>query len=311
MAYLRQPSSDGSGESYIRVLLDGLENNTYEEILIINNTTGQSYYASVAGGTTGNYRSTTQTFSGLTCGTSYEFYAYATPVGSTPKRIPTTEGTYYSFSTSACPPPPDQPPSISINGHDGSNKVEVTWSASDDKGLRSNNTFATYISGPDNTTLGFKEYTNNYSYTFATDGTGAAFQVGKVYLVQIGVYDNAGQSSIAQRYVTFTKTRPANFAWTIVKNKTDPPVLLTTEWNDLLDKINEFRAYKGLSQITTFIRASSNEVFTAEQFNQAVNIINTLSPPVLPPVTVAKDSVMSSSQLNGLRDSLNSVPTVT
>lgn len=102
-------------------------------------------------------------------------------------------------------------------------------------------------------------------------------------------------------------TRPTNFSWTVAKTNTDPPTLSVSEWNGLLDKINEFRTYKGLSQITTFIRASSNAVFTADQFNQAVNIINTLSPTTAPPATVTKDSIMYASQLNGLVTSLNSI----
>lgn len=300
MAYLRTASNDGVGETYLRVLVDGLTGTSYSSIVIYNDTTGQSYNASYEGAG----RSTVQTFTGLSPGTSYAFSASATPTGSTSK--PVDGGIFTTSGVS------DNPPTISISSISGENAISVSWTASDDHGLRVNNTFALYISGADNSTLGFKNYTNANSYVFQSDGVGNPLKVNSVYLVRVVVVDNSGQTSYDERYKTYTKARPVNFSWSNSKSIGNPFNLTYTEWNSFLDKINEFREFKGFTPLT-FNRGvisgaiNSYVVPRATSFNAAINAINSMSPSISPPSSVYIGQTIAANQFNKLRDSLNSI----
>lgn len=299
MAYLRT-SSDGVGETYLKVLVDGLTGSSYSNITIYNDTTGQYYYASYEGAG----RSTVQTFTGLSPGTSYSFSATATPTGSTPK--PVDGGIFTTAGVS------DNPPTISITNITGENAITVSWSASDDHGLRVNDTFALYISGADNSTLGFKTYTTANSYTFQSDGTGNPLVVGSAYLVRVVVVDNSGKTSYAQAYKTYTKTRPQNFSWTNSKSSGSHYNLTYSEWNSFLDKINEFREFKGFTPLT-FSRSLSSGAMSnyivpkASSFNAAINAINSMNPSISPPSSVYFGQTITANHFNKLRDSLNSI----
>jgi hypothetical protein len=200
-------------------------------------------------------------------------------------------------------------PTITITSHSGENAITVNWTASDNRELRTTSTFALYISGPNNTTLGFKEYVgiNETSYTFQRDGAGNPLVVNAVYLARVVAVDSSNNTAYADRYVTYKKTKPASFAWTYSKSSESDVNLYASEWNNLLAKINEFREYKGLTRIETFTAAVVDDDISAIMFNQAVNIINTLSPSVSPPSAVDSEDEIYASKLNGLVTSLNSV----
>lgn len=300
MAYLRTATTDGVGETYLRVLVDGLTGTSYDSITITNDTTGQTYNASYAGAG----RSTVQTFTGLSPGTSYSFSGTATPTGSTARSV---DGGIFTTSGVS-----DNPPTINITSISGENAITVSWSASDDHGLRTNDTFALYISGADNSTLGFKTYTTANTYTFQSDGTGNPLKVNSVYLVRVVVVDNSGKTAYDERYKTYTKTRPQNFAWTNVKSSGSPYNLTSSEWSSFLDRINEFREYKGLTPLTFGRSISSGAINNyvvpkASSFNAARNAINSMSPTVSPPSSVSTEQRIFASHFNTLRDSLNSI----
>jgi hypothetical protein len=68
----------------------------------------------------------------------------------------------------------------------------------------------------------------------------------------------------------------------------DSRTLTANEWNDLLDKINEFREYKGL--VTRFFNRgiTSGAIngfieLTADSFNAAINVTNEMSPQISVP----------------------------
>jgi hypothetical protein len=201
MAYLRTANNDGVGETYLRVLVDGLTGTSYSSIVIYNATTGQSYNASYEGAG----RSTVQTFGGLTPGNSYSFYAEATPTGSTARRIPDS---------------------------------------------------------------GFDVFA--------------------------------------------TKNPPAKFAWTNAKSAGAMYNLTAAEWGAFLDKINEFRVYKGLTTYTFSRGISSGAITsyivpTANSFNTAINAINGMSPTISTPAYVSSGDIITAYQLNRMRDALNSI----
>lgn len=269
-----------------------------------------------------NTTSTSAPLSGLASSTVYE--VKVTSLQSNGSGGYNTGGTsgVATFTTQSPPPPPPPadttPPTVSINSHNGVNAITINWSASDNVALRSADTFGLYISGPNNNTLAFKQYVNlgTNTFTFQSDGAGNPLVVGAVYLTRVVAVDSSNNTSSADRYVTYSKSRPSNFAWTYPKVKGQSFNLTYTEWNNFLSTINEFREYKGYSRINTFTYAVKDANFTAKQFNQAVNIINSMSPPTAPPgtkvgisdVTDPKlaDDILAS-DLNGLVTSLNSI----
>jgi hypothetical protein len=214
-----------------------------------------------------------------------------------------------SYSGEVALKPDTTKPTIAISSHSGVNAITINWTASDDRELRATNTFAVEISGPDNTTLVHKGYLpiDARTHTFQNDGTGAALKVGSVYLTRVIVVDASNNTAYVDRYVTYEKTKPTNFAWTYSKSSESDVNLYASEWNNLLAKINEFREYKGLTRIETFTIAVVDDDIRAIMFNQAVNIINTLSPSVSPPSAVSSEDEIYASQLDGLVTSLNSV----
>jgi hypothetical protein len=122
MAVIRQPSTDGAGTSYIRVLADELGTNQIS-ILTIHCSNGQSYNATIEGGTTGNYRSTTQTFTGLNSGQSYSFWGTGKTTGGSAINIPSI-----SFSTTVPTPVYPSTPSVATPGVSGKS-IQLTITA--------------------------------------------------------------------------------------------------------------------------------------------------------------------------------------
>lgn len=111
-------------------------------------------------------------------------------------------------------------------------------------------------------------------------------------------------------------TRPSNFEWTYPKISGQDFKLTDDEWNAFLNRINDFRDYKGLSLYSfydyyhgdySFTKAYSGNDFYAYMFNQARNAIIEMSPPISPPSSKSSGQDIYASYLNGLRDSLNSI----
>ena len=200
-------------------------------------------------------------------------------------------------------------PSISITNVTATSGITVAWVASDNDELRADNRYILYLGsvGGNFTSLASYGYTNDSSFTFTQDRNGNVFESGGVYPVRVGAYDRSGNYGYADRYVTVTKTRPANFNWTYSKTSGSNFNLRATEWNALISKLNEFRLYKGLAPLTNINTVSSGQTFYAYQYNQIINGLVTLSPTTSPPSIVSTGNTITASGLNRLRDSLNSV----
>ena len=114
-------------------------------------------------------------------------------------------------------------------------------------------------------------------------------------------------------YVT-TSSRPSNFYWTTPKNSGNDFNLLAIEWNNLNNKINEFRNYKGLSD-DIFSTAITNNTFLASQFNESRNSIADMSYSGLPSTKLGISDVVNTndaddilaSDLNSLVSCLNAI----
>ena len=100
--------------------------------------------------------------------------------------------------------------------------------------------------------------------------------------------------------------RPANWVW-VTNVATGAPILFTAdEWNGFTDRINEFRTYKRLSNIT-FTKAAKGQFIMASHIVEGWNAINDMSPPSALPEKVAPGSTITAISLNGLVSSLNSI----
>ncbi|WP_432352651.1 hypothetical protein [Sporosarcina sp. A2] len=258
-------------------------------------------------------QTTTQYFAMPTAPGSYTVSVRAR-IGSTPSSW-VSRGFVVEDTT---PPPdpepqPDPDPSITSLSVDGENAVYASWSVSNTAYMRSTNSMYVYLSGPG----GSGQYGQGYlssstrSWSKGTDGAGNAFVVGQIYTIWIYVYNNSGQSFSASRSFVFTKSKPIPFNWTNAKTSGGMYNLTAIEWNGLLDKVNEFRGYKGLSQLT-FNRSvgsgaiSGYIVLAASSFNAAANAVNGMSPSTGSP-TASTDNIVTASSLNALRNALNSI----
>lgn len=174
------------------------------------------------------------------------------------------------------------------------------------------NGFIFYLGGVSQTTI-YSSTTASYTYNSLSAETN--------YTVGVATFDNVlNYSTILSTNVTTLalNPRPSNFSWTTTKTSLQDFDLTATEWNGLQDRINGFRLYKGLSEYTinsygaytgttAFTRGSTGQDFMYYQFNQAVNSINDMTPPILPPTTKSSGNSVYASYLNDLVTSLNSI----
>ena len=205
-------------------------------------------------------------------------------------------------------------PTIRLAGTDRFNAITVSWTASDDEALRSGNTFHTeispaYTSTQSNPTYYSKGYVgfDSRSVTFQTDGNNNGLIVGRYYYWRITAYDSSGNNASISGYLQYARTRPTNFSWTRSKSSGSAFNLTASEWRSLQLRVNEFRQYKGLVELS-FTAPVSGGDFTATHFNQIVNAIKTMSPSTSPPSDVkSRGHTIYARDLNALVTSLNSI----
>lgn len=109
-----------------------------------------------------------------------------------------------------------------------------------------------------------------------------------------------------------TKSRPNNFSWTNNKSSENAYNLTPSEWNGFLDKVNEFRSFKGLAAYSfdrSILSAGINQyvVPSANSFNSARNAISEMSPSVSLPGYASSGEIITGYHLNQIKDSLNSI----
>lgn len=158
----------------------------------------------------------------------------------------------------------------------------------------------------------YKNASNQGSYTFQGLTEGIAYTVG------VRALDNDSRTStlVTQPATTSSNKPTSGFDWTngtynSATGKTDKVAgstfnLTATEWTNLQTKVNQYRSWKKLSAYP-FTSVSSGTTFEAFLFNQVRNAINDMSPPTAVPATKSTDDDVLASDLNRLRDSLNSL----
>ena len=100
--------------------------------------------------------------------------------------------------------------------------------------------------------------------------------------------------------------RPSFFGWSNAKVSGGNFNLTASEWNYLMENINDVRVWCGQSRYD-YTSASAGAVFTAAMFNQAVAAINGITKYTGSLATASAGEKIYASQLNGLRDAINSV----
>lgn len=106
--------------------------------------------------------------------------------------------------------------------------------------------------------------------------------------------------------VTMPMDRPSDFSWSTSKSTGGSFNITASEWNSLCSKINEFRAYKSLGSYA-FSTAYSGNNFLATMYNEARNAIYGMNPSTSIPPYRASGETIYATEINRLRDSLNSI----
>ena len=154
------------------------------------------------------------------------------------------------------------------------------------------------------------------SWNTAANGTGTRYLSGGTLTT----------SYVNQFYAIWVKARPSNWSWSttgISKGSSmaytqsgttiTPKPLTAKEWLSFMNRVKEFYTYKGKTVDSTNWSRSVNGVssgseMTATQANGARYLINQLSPPTSVPASVSSGTVITAAFINGLKNSLNSIP---
>lgn len=242
--------------------------------------------------------STSLTASGLSVNTLYLFRVRAEDTNGS--HVTSNWSSYTQVTTLASPSAP-QFSSTTV----GDNSISLSWSS---VSYASTYDLEYRIAFSANSWTVVSTGNTTYNVTGLNNGTQYEFRV-RAYVPDYGNY--TGYSNLT--YAT-PGIRPSNWSWSTAKTAGASFNLTATEWNNFTTRINQFRSYKGISSFS-FTTVSTNGQLLATIYNQASDAINTLSPPTsLPTITetgtrsAASGNKVKASYLNGIRDSLNSIP---
>lgn len=148
-------------------------------------------------------------FSGLSSSTTYTFKAFANSGGNR-NFIDRA-----SFTTSSPPPPADTTnPTVSVSASFGGaygKTLSISWSASDNVGIRSANAYRISVSSANDSSYYYTKENLSSSYTstsYTTDGTGSTFIYNGYYYVKVEAWDTSGNVGIGYATVRCTDTVP-------------------------------------------------------------------------------------------------------
>ena len=154
------------------------------------------------------------------------------------------------------------------------------------------------------------------SWNAKSDGSGTEYSSGGTLTTNYNVVF----------YAIWVKARPSNWAWTTtgISKGSDmnysqsgttitPKPLTAKEWLAFMNRVKEFYTYKGKTVDSTYWNRAVNGVtsgspMTTTQANGARYLINQLSPPTSVPASVSSGTAITAAFINGLKNSLNSIP---
>jgi hypothetical protein len=213
------------------------------------------------------------------------------------------------------PPPVEDPnPSISNLNLSGTGTISASWTVGNAAYMRSSNSMAIYMSGANDATqyfMGFASYSER-SFSSGLAGDGSALVPGATYYIWVYAYDVDGNRLGEYNFTQFSKTKPLAFHWNVAKTSNGSFNLTYDEWERLLDKVNEFKAYRGDAQIAFNKSLGSGAMSgivrpSANSFNIARNAIANMPYTIAPPPNVNSTTPITGALLNALRNSLNSI----
>lgn len=113
-------------------------------------------------------------------------------------------------------------------------------------------------------------------------------------------------------YAVWKKGRPNNWYWTSTVSQGLTLNLTAYEWNNFISRIQEFATYRGVALNSAYLSsgvAIRGSRMMADQANAVRYLINQLNPPTSVPASVTPGvSTITAAFINGLRDSINSIP---
>lgn len=152
--------------------------------------------------------------------------------------------------------------------------------------------------------------TTTVSYTTSYSETISGLDENTDYTINVGINEGSGNVWIGSK--TFTtdeiveEEKPDTFSWTYAKTQDGAFNLTATEWNNFTSRINEERAYLGLSAYS-FTKAVKGNNFTASMYNQAVNAIKGMGGGAGGYIyTVSKGDTITAYEMNQIVAELNS-----
>jgi hypothetical protein len=104
--------------------------------------------------------------------------------------------------------------------------------------------------------------------------------------------------------------RPSNFTGFNNVTSGEEFNISATDWNDFIDKLNEFSEYKSLSsEMSAMTTVSSGQSFKATYFNQIINNMNVLSDYINSayPTTKSAGNKIYALYFTQLKNALNSI----
>lgn len=257
-------------------------------------TTSMTNTENCGSGGTGSY---SVTLSGLTPDTTYYYEAYAINSGGT------GTGTRRSFKTAA--------PSIVLPSVDTLSANNITDSSATIRG---------YINstGGENPyryiQWGLSTSTMNNIYSGGRGGVGAfsttisGLDSNTTYYFRAYAENSAGRSYGSILSFTTKTSRPSNWEWNSTElnafnNRGFITALTASRWNAFVDRVNAFRAWKGLSAIGG--KGSNNPFLDHNNFNTVRNGIQAMITTGVP--TVAEGDICRGSYFVTLAEKLNQI----
>lgn len=212
------------------------------------------------------------------------------------------------YITTGSEPLPDPPPApTGLNMYDsGETWASFAWNAAPraDK-------YAMEIFRGNNLVPGMYDY-NIFQRTKRFTG----LSPGILYTAKLYGWNPGGNGTPAYLDFTLGYSRPSNFSWDITKargrsyslgNGRFTNLVSYDEFQSFRQRINDFRRYKGLSSYT-FTNVGINTILSAALYNQLHYAINAMNPPTSTPGVKSSGASDVAGLLNGLRNSLNSIP---
>lgn len=247
-----------------------------------------------------------KTFNGLDPLTDYTIIAYLCNAD-TGSRLNISPA-YVSFTTEASPAVGENYfAKVVLNGNGGSYNGNTTWTF--ENWALSWDGYADiqiYYSDPGFVRPGYRlagwsEYRNSSKPSYSANGS-------------ISIYTTSTDSRYPKTitlYAVWSSSRPENWYWRDTVSKGSTLGLTASEWNDFISRIQEFATYRGIGLSSSNLSAgyaTKGYQMMASQARAVRSLIAQLNPPVSIPSDVSPGSSITAAFINGLKDSLNSIP---